>query len=251
MIAEDLAYALDPVLLSQAVGIEPDPWQAELLRSDADRQLVNCARQSGKSTTVATLTVHGALYEPGTLQLLLSPSLRQSGELFKKCIAVYRSLGRPLDAESETALTLTLEGGSRIVSLPGKEGTIRGYSGVRRLIVDEAARVPDELYTAVRPMLAVSGGSLVALSTPWGNRGWWHKEWTEGGSTWQRYEVPATECPRIPPAFLEEERRSLGQWWYEQEYMCRFMDAQDAVFSYDDIMAALRDDVRPLFGGLA
>lgn len=250
MMALDLLLALDPVELSRRIGVEPDDWQADVLRSDADRQLLNCSRQSGKSTTVATLAVHGSLYEADALTLLLSPSLRQSGELFKRCLAVYRAAGRPVVPSSETALTLTLENGSRIVSLPAKESTVRGYSGVRRLIIDEAARVPDELYNSVRPMLAVSGGQLIALSTPFGNRGWWHKEWTEGGPGWRRVEVPATECPRISASFLEDERRSLGQWWFNQEYLCQFMDAQDAVFSYESIMAALTSEVQPLFGGV-
>src|SRR5918911_216885 len=162
----DLACALDPVVLAQQAGLDPDPWQADVLRSTAPRVLLNCSRQSGKSTVVAILAVHTALYDPGALVLLLSPTLRQSGELFKKCIGVYQALGRPVSPQSESALQLELETGSRIVSLPGKEGTIRGYSGVRLLAIDEAAWVPNDLYVSTRPMLAVSGGRLIALSTP-------------------------------------------------------------------------------------
>ncbi len=247
-LAEDLATALDPVLLARRAGIEADPWQADLLRSDPPRALLNCSRQSGKSTTAAVLAVHGALFEPNSLTLLLSPALRQSSELFKKCLAVYRDAGRPTPAASETALTLTLDNGSRIVSLPGQENTIRGFSGVRRLIVDEAARVPDPLYYAVRPMLAVSGGGLIAMSTPFGTRGWWFEAW-RSDEPWERVEVPAAMCPRIGAEFLAEERRSMGEWWYRQEYCCEFMDAEDAVFRYADIIAALTPDVAPLFGG--
>jgi hypothetical protein len=239
-VARDLAYALDPVLFSQAANIEPDPWQAQLLRSTAPRVLLNCSRQSGKSTTVATIAVHGALYDPGCLALLLSPTLRQSSELFKKCLAVYRGLGRPVAAEAETALTLELENGSRIVSLPGKEGSIRGYSGVRLLIVDEASRVPDDLYMSVRPMLAVSGGRLIAPSTPFGTRGWWYEAW-RGREAWERYEVPADQCPRITPEFLAEEKRTLGQFWFDQEYLCKFLDAQSAAFRSVDIEAAIKE----------
>jgi len=112
---------------------------------------------------------------------MLSPSLRQSGELFRKALSVYRTLGRPVPSEAESALRLELDTGSRIISLPGTENTIRGYSGVRLLLVDEASRVEDDLYRAIRPMLAVSGGRLVAPSTPWGKRGFWFREWTEGG----------------------------------------------------------------------
>ena len=108
-----------------------------------------------------------------------------------------------MPADAESATTLGLENGSRIVSLPGTETTVRAYSAVRLLLVDEAARVPDETIAAVRPMLAVSGGQLIAmLSTPFGRRGWFHLMWTEGGPTWQRHEVPghrrAAHQRRVP-----------------------------------------------------
>jgi len=239
----DLTMALDPVLLAQASGIEPDDWQKRTLRSTAPRLLLNCSRQSGKSTITAVLATHAAVYQPGSLVLLLSPTLRQSGELFKKCLATYRALGRPVPAESETALTLTLENGSRIVSLPGKEGTVRGYSGVSLLAIDEAAWVLDDLYLSVRPMLAVSQGRLIALSTPHGTRGWWYECWEHGGDSWERERVPATDCPRISPEFLAEEQRSMGEWWYRQEYCCEFADAQSQAFRREDIDAAFREEV--------
>ena len=241
-IAADLALALDPARLAIQAGIEPDDWQARVLRSAAPRLLLDCSRQSGKSTVTALLAVHTAIYEPGALVLLLSPSLRQSQELFKKCLSVYRTLDRPVPREAESALRLELENGSRIVSLPGKETTIRGYSGVGLLVIDEAARVPDALYYSIRPMLAVSAGRLIALSTPFGTRGWWYEAW-RSPEPWERYEVPATDCPRIPPAFLEEERRNMGEWWFEQEYLCRFLDAQTQAFRREDIDRAFDERI--------
>jgi hypothetical protein len=184
------------------------------------------------------------LYEEESLVLLLSPSLRQSGELFKKCLATYKNLGRPVSPESETALTLTLENGSRIVSLPGsKDGNIRGYSGVDLLVIDEAAWVADSLYMSVRPMLAVSGGRLMALSTPHGTRGWFYEAW-RGVENWERYEVPATMCPRISEEFLAEEKRNMGEWWYAQEYGCVFSEAETQAFRREDIDNAFREEVQ-------
>jgi hypothetical protein len=93
----------------------------------------------------------------------------------------YRALeDKAAAVKDESALRLELRNGSRIVSLPGDETTVRGYSGVRLLVVDEAARVPDDLYFSIRPMLAVSGGRLVCLSTPFGKRGFFYEAWTEG-----------------------------------------------------------------------
>lgn len=178
--------------------------------------------------------------------LLLSPSLRQSAELYRKVVDLFGALGRPMGVTAESALRLELANGSRVVSLPGDEKNIRGFSGVALLVIDEAARVADSLYYAVRPMLAVSRGRLVALSTPFGKRGWYHDEWYSEGE-WQRVKITADGCPRISAEFLAEERRALGERWYRQEYLCSFEDTIDAVFSWADIQAALSDDVKPLF----
>jgi hypothetical protein len=191
--------------------------------------------------------VHTALYDPASLVLLVSPTLRQSQELFRKCLGFYAASNKPIPPESETALTLTLENASRIVSLPGGKGhTVRGYSSVRLLVVDEASRVPDELYASLRPMLAVSGGRLIALSTPFGTRGWWYDAW-KSAEPWERYHVTAAQCPRISPEFLEEERRAMGEWHYRQEYMGEFMDDAFAVFRNQDIEAMFNTDVPPLW----
>ncbi len=241
-LAQDLAMALDVAEFSRQVGLEPDPWQTKALRSMAPRILMNCCRQSGKSTIAGLLAADVAHYDPGSLVLLLSPSLRQSQELFKKARDIHRALKHPVPTEAESALRLELKNGSRIVSLPGKETTVRGYSGAALLVVDEAARVPDELYFAVRPMLAVSGGRLLGLSTPFGSRGWWFEAWRSSES-WERYEIPATKCPRISAEFLEEEKRTLGQWWFDQEYGCQFLEADTQPFSREEVEAAFEEEV--------
>ena len=196
----------------------------------------------------SVLALHKALVAPGSLILILAPAERQAKELFSKVVLFYRTLGHVIPTASYTKLGMELSNGSRIEALPGTEKTVRGFSGVDLLIVDEAARVADELYYAVRPMLAVSGGRLLMLSTPFGKQGVFYEEWS-GGSAWERYTVTATECPRIPPEFLEEERRTLGPWWFAQEYECRFMDTVDQVFVTEVINNAITDEVAPLFGG--
>lgn len=235
--------ASDPAALMEAAGMTPDPWQRDLLRSESKRKLVMVTRQGGKSTTTAAKALHRALYRPGSLVLLLSPSLRQSQELFSKVVSIYRGAGEPVAVEALSALRLELVHGSRIIALPGTEKTIRGFSGVDLLVIDEAARVLDELYYSVRPMLAVSGGELVALTTPWGKRGFFYEEWTDGGSDWERTRITAYDCPRITKEFLAEERRKMPDAWFRSEYCCEFADTVDQVFSSEDIARAARPDV--------
>ena len=238
----DLACAVDPVMFARSAGITPDGWQADVLRSGASRMLLNCSRQSGKSTTTAILGLHQAIYTPSSLVLILSPSLRQSAEFFRTLANLYTATGATVPPKAESALRLELENGSRVISLPATEATIRGYAAVALLLIDEAARVPDPLYSAVRPMLATSGGRMIALSTPWGRRGWWSDSW-HGPDDWKRVLVPAEQCPRIPKHFLDEERRTLGEWWFSQEYGCQFADSDTSVFRTEDIDRAFKEGI--------
>jgi len=193
----------------------------------------------------AILALHCALLRPASLILILAPAERQAKELFSKVAEFYRSLGHPIPAESYRKLGVELVNRSRIEALPGTEKTVRGFSGADLLIVDEAARVDDGLYYAVRPMLAVSGGRLLMMSTPFGKRGAFYEAWTSS-EEWDRYEVPATEVPRISAAFLEEERRALPSWVFRQEYECSFEETDDQVFTTEMIDAAVSTDVEPL-----
>src|SRR5918997_760034 len=143
---EDLRLALDRAEFARALGLEPDPWQERLLRSSSDRVLLNCCRQSGKSTMSGLIALHRALYHPNSLILCLAPALRQSQELFAKVLSFYRDLGKPVPAHAENKLSLELENSSRIMTLPGTEKTIRGFSGAALLILDEAAQIDDGLY---------------------------------------------------------------------------------------------------------
>src|SRR3982751_1055677 len=198
-----LATRLDPSLILDELGFDPDPWQRSVLRSTAARLLLLCARQCGKSTASAALAVLTALYEPGSLILLVSPSLRQSSEIYRKVTGFYRDLGEPVPAVQDSAISLTLASGSRVVSLPGSPATVRGYSSPRLIVADEAALIADEMFAAILPMLAVSAGRLVCLSTPMGARGFFHAQWTDGGPAWERHKATAYDCPRITREWLE------------------------------------------------
>jgi hypothetical protein len=240
---------MSPVeLWHQAMGSNPDPWQETVLMSDDPRIVLNCARQSGKSSVVAVKALHIGLYEPRSLILLLSRSLRQSAELGRKVFDCYRTAGRgAIPPEAETKLALELSNGSRILCLPGgDEAAIRGFSGVRCLVLDEAARIPDTLWVAVRPMIAVSGGAIMLLSTPFGRRGFYFRVWSSS-QRWLKIQVTAQQCPRLTRDFLAEELIELGERWYSQEYLCQFVESIGQVFSDAAIDAAFHEDIVPLF----
>jgi hypothetical protein len=236
---ELLALAFDPGLILRAQGMIPDPWQRELLLSPASRLLLNCSRGAGKSRTCSALALHTALFRPGSLVLLLSRALRQAVELLRYVKQAWRGLGRPLPARRLTETQFELANGSRIISLPGREETIRAFQGVALLIIDEAARVPDALYYSVRPMLNVSRGRLVCLSTPFGARGFFWREWHDTRADWRRVHITWRDCPRIAAEAIADEQRAMGDLWVAQEYEGSFVSMEGLV--YPDFPEALLD----------
>jgi hypothetical protein len=250
--SELLSVALDPSRILAAQELTPDPWQRELLLSASPRILLNCSRGAGKSRVCSALALHTALFRPDSLVLLLSRALRQAVELLRYVKQGWKSLGRPLRADRHNETLLELENGSRLVSLPGREETLRSYQGVALLLIDEAARVPDDLYYSVRPMLNVSQGRLVCLSTPFGTRGFFWREWHDAGADWKRVCVPWTLCPRLKEEAIARERRSMGDGWVAQEYEGSFLARQGAVYP-DFAKAEVDQEVLPegrLVGGI-
>jgi hypothetical protein len=233
------------------LGLDLDARQTEVLKSDTKRGILNCSRQWGKSTLAAAKAVHRAYTREKSLVLVASPSDRQSTELLKKARGMVRQLGIRACGDGGADASLLFPNGSRIVALPGAEGTVRGFSAPSLILIDEASRVEDEMYKALRPMLAVGDGDLWLMSTPWGRRGFFWETWEfGGGEEWMRVRVPATECSRISAKFLEEERRVQARW-FAQEYLCEFMDNGMTMFGRDVVEAALDSSVRGFeFAGL-
>ena len=228
------------------LGFAPDATQRKVLNSESRWGILNCTRQWGKSTVSAAKAVHRALTTEGSLVIVVSPTSRQSGEMVRKAAEFVRRLRIRPKGDGDNEISLAFPNGSRIVGLPGTEATVRGFSAVSMLLVDEASRVSDELYLAVRPMLAVSEGELWLMSTPFGKRGFFWEAWEHGGPGWERVRAPATECPRIPKEFLEEERATMSDRWFRQEYLCEFEDVVSGVFGREAVDRAFREDVEAL-----
>ena len=221
-----LLAALSPLEFArQYLGFFPSADQVRVLnRVVGFRQVaLNCSRQWGKSTVAAVWAVHRLVFVPGATVLVVGPSGRQSGETLRKVVGFLGILGLKTKGDGVNRMSKVIENGSRVVALPANEATVRGFSAVSMLVVDEASRVEDEIYDALLPCLAVANGDVVLLSTPQGKRGEFYRVMTEG-ERWLRHTGPVTECERVSEAFLERERRR-GEGYYRQEYLCEFVES--------------------------
>jgi hypothetical protein len=239
---------LNPVRFArEALGFEPDPPQATVLSATTKRGILNCTRQWGKSTVTAAKAVHRAWAVPQSLILVSTPGERQSELFLEKASPFVQRLGYGVRGDGHHKISLLLPNGSRIIGLPADERTIRGFSNVALLLIDEAAQVSQGVYDTVRPVMAVSRGEMWLMSTPHGRQGFFFEEWHRAAAGWTRIAVPATECPRIPRDFLDEQRRTMTDRVFRQEYLCEFTETEQSVFREDLIRRAIRPDIKPLF----
>ena len=243
-ICDVFEYAGDiPLFAREVLGVKLDAKQTALLRSDSRRVILNCCRQWGKSTVTAVKAVHCAIFQPGSLTVVVSPSARQSAEFVLKVRMLAARASERVRGDGENRASAVFTNGSRVAGLPASEDTTRGFSGATLLIVDEASRVKDSLYFAMLPILSTTGstgdkpgqgGEVWLLSTPNGRTGFFWKTWNECDD-WFRLQVTADESPRVNRKVLAEHKKIFSGDLFRQEYMCEFLAGDDALFNMDQV----------------
>lgn len=246
-LAKDLAAAVDPVAFGSTLSFDAEPWQRKLLRSPARRVLVRCSRQVGKTQTTSIKALHTARFNPGALVLIISPTQRQSDEMLLRIRTLHRATsGGVAKLAKDSNTEMGMENGSRIVSLPGTEGTSRGFAGAKLIVLDEAARIEDDIFAAVLPMVA-SDGAIWALSTPWGRRGWFFNLHEQPGNGWERHKVTCYESGQYTPERIAEAKASVSSFVFASDYEVQFGDNDSQLFATENVRAAFTPTVTPLF----
>lgn len=205
-----------------AFGEEPMAHQVALMSEERDT-LVLKGRQIGMTTAAAGLALHVALSTPAIDAVIVSPTMKQSTEVTGRARLGAWSLGVKLLQDSTS--TLRFENGSRVVSLPGKARSVRGYSAAL-LVIDEAAFVDDETWAAARPLTSATGGRTIVQSTGGWPVGWFYELYSGDDDTWARMRVRSDEAPNVDAGFLARERRRLAEQpsTFAMEYEAAFGD---------------------------
>lgn len=230
--------------MARAAGLELDDQQRAVAEFGGRRLILNCSRQWGKSTLGALKALWEALHlDDEGLVLVAARTFRQAKMVVRKAKVLARRLGVKYRPDGDNPGSMMFENGARIVGIPGDEDSVRGFARVALMIIDEAAYVDDELYYALMPMLAVSNGTLMLMSTPGEPAGFFYKAWTRGGAVWERVKAAAWDCPRIAREFLEEQRKAMPKWTFAMEYECEFAGAGNRLFPPEFVHAWLRGEL--------
>jgi hypothetical protein len=230
----ELAYQIDPTQwVRSAFGVEPAPWQAEFLLAPRGASIIALtARQVGKTTTAGWAIAHHMLFTPGGLSVIACPAQRQSAEAVRRVRASLIKVGAELKVDN--IFGLELKNGSRVLALPSSDDSIRGLTVDGWIIADEAARLNNDLISALRPMRARRPQARFAmLSTAWSRTDPFWTAWSDDDPSWLRLKATADVPGTIAPAHLEQERRQLGEHDFNREYLGIPGGAQASPFGWD------------------
>lgn len=218
-----------------------DPWQAEF-NATAGNKLLCSGRQIGKSETCGKDAGDYAIKHADETTLMIAPTERQAYELFTKTLDYIlevnpKMIKKGKDRPTQTKMKLT--NGHEIYCLPvGISGLgIRGLT-IHRLYADEAARIPDEVWNAVTPMLLTTAGDRIYLSTPAGKSGHFYETYKSTENDFKKFYLTSeqviaereicetwTEKQRDKAlAYLKTEKARMSELEYGQEYMGLFLD---------------------------
>ena len=224
------------------LDFHPDAFQTEILTETNSRIMVLGPRQTGKSTAAALRVIFEATKQDDTLILLASASGRQSGQIMEKARKMAHQLDLYIGPPPPKCDGFSLANGSQIVSLPDNEQTIRGFSAPKLIIIDEAAFASPEALKALEPMLSVSAGTIMLLSTPNGQTGYFYDQWHAEPSHWAKLKGTLEGCPRMKPEAIEMIRKSMAKEDFQQEFECKFIAPGGQFISRETFRKCLRDD---------
>lgn len=269
-----------PSCYLKSIGFNAFKWQQMVASSTANRIILLCSRQAGKSTIVSSIPCHTARYQSGSLNIVIAPTEDQAKEdilKIKDFIAhdpTYPHLKR------DGSDIIALENGSRIIVVVATDRGARGYSRPRTVVLDEASRIPDVVYkSGVVPMMNNNPqGKVFMLSTPFGRTGFFYDTWTRQSKTWQKifvrtpYDVDPSDSLRLIKAEPEEMFRAecaregiiglyspnhesyegqqeileeIGETQYQQEFCCEFVEINGQVFRDADLKRYFEDKGTP------
>lgn len=266
---KELACSLSRSVYAESCGFTPHPWQRDVLEDRSSFKIINGARQSGKSTIIAVVPAHKAKYRKGSLSLVIAPTRAQAAEDIAKIKGFILDDPTYPELKKCSSSEIALANGSRIIVVTATDKAARGYSAPDVIVVDEASRVLKTVYTsAILPMQTASPEDfeLILISTPFGKSGFFWDCWND--DLYHRYMVraPWAVDERMPTKLFKGEPeeaftagcardgirgyyspqhrnekqqtailRQQGTLIYQQEFLCAFVDRNDAVFRQDDL----------------
>ncbi len=238
----DESILMSPTLFAMKVlNITPIRYQAEFLEDESPNIIIVGGRKIGKSTMLAIKSLWMAFVKPDQDILIMAPTYKQSKIVYEQIMAFIERVAFIRKHTMKFNIEeIKFDNNSFIRCLTAShtgEGS-RGYSATM-IIFDEAAFIPDRVFTAVEPALAVKGMQLILSSTPAGKRGYFYNSYANNpvSHRWHVYKVKSSESPLVTADYLNEQRLTMSENDYAQEFETAFIDSVGQYYPLELVMA--------------
>ena len=212
----------------------PHIGQKQIIQEFADTKhkfgVVASPRQYGKSLLGQNLLLYWLLQHPKQKGAWISPIYNQSKKVFQELVGAAHEI---IVEKNKADLSIKFVNGSTLLFLSAERyDSIRGFS-FTHVVIDEGAFIKEQaINEAIMPTLTAIGKKCLIISTPKG-KNWFYNYWMRGNQrneTYISFKGDSLDNPYADKEFIEEQRRSLPDDIYRQEYLAEFTDAGSEVF---------------------
>ncbi|MEK7112679.1 MAG: terminase family protein [Patescibacteria group bacterium] len=208
---------------SKKPALSLDPWQQEVLGYRGNK-IICSGRQTGKSTVVAMDAAEFAIKNKSKQVLIISVTEDQAKELLQKVVIYifdnYSAYVKKPHSKNVLKDIIRLNNGSVIrTKAVGQGGTsVRGFT-IDRLIADEAAFMPEDVWPAVTPMLLTTGGDIVLISTPFGRKNFFYKCYHDTQfKVWHINTIETINSRQVSPTWSQFQRDKALEYFNSEKY---------------------------------
>ncbi len=206
-----------------------DPWQEEIRKEKKKNLCIVSGRQCGKSAGVSIVIGDTALEVPNSYILMGAHDIEQTEMLFWKVVAYIEAVAPEQIVKSTMHYLLLKNGSQAVCKAVGDTGVgMRGPTATL-VVLDEAAFIPDRAWIAIEPVISVSKGRIILLSTGQEKKGFFYKASLDKDYLVKK--ISARDCPRHSQAYLDKKQKELSPAAFAQEYLGEFIDDYNRKFT--------------------
>jgi len=225
--------------------LAPHKGQVQVIEGFADSPhkfgVVVTSRQWGKSLLAQNLLLYWLLGNQGQKGAWVAPIYNQCKKVFNELTNAAHAI---ITKQNKADLTIEFINGSTLQFLSADNyNTIRGFS-FNYMVLDESGFIKEEAVNeAIMPTLSAIGKKCLIISTPKG-KNWFYSAYLKGldqGSDYISFRGKSTDNPYLDQNFINEQRKTLPESIFKQEYMAEFTDAGNDVFVGVEFVCNLRN----------
>lgn len=236
------------------VGYKPFQWQQAvhngLSKFGLNSGHIHCVkakRQIGKSFIIINELLRFSINYESTTSCCLSPTLNQARKIYKEILKVTDMTGI-IKKKNDSLLEIELINDSIIVFKSAEQReSLRGYTFSGILCIDEAAYIPDDIYSIIKPTTDVYQAPILMVSTPKHRKGFFFDTYSMGFLERYKGQISSYDLCKydtsalLPASSLEMYRRMLPKNMFITEYLGEFLDSESIVFG--DFKECINNDI--------